>query len=83
MKSLLIAAALLPSCAQTVLYRDGEKIAAFQGDMAGVEYAMAADGSVRWKAAKVNHSAATLAQGQASAGRIQAAGAAGIAILFK
>jgi hypothetical protein len=74
-------------CAQTALYKDGQRIATFQGDMTGTEYAMAADGSVKWKSATVNHSAATLAQGEAAKGKITAAGAAvatsGLTLLLK
>lgn len=66
---LLFAIIALSSCAQTTLYRNGQKIAAFQGDMTGVEYS---DGDVRWKASTVDHSSAT----KASASRIQSAGIA-------
>lgn len=87
MKTLALIALLLPSCAQTVLYRDGQKIAAFQGDMAGISYAMSSDGSVRWSAATVDHSTPTKAQGEAAAGKIQSTGAAiaasGITLLLK
>lgn len=61
------------SCAGTSLYGpDGKKIAGMQGDMTGVEYTLGADGSVKFKAAKVAHSPAT----RASAERIQHAGTA-------
>ena len=63
----------LASCAQTVIYRDGQPIARFQGDMTGVDYQ---DGDTRLRAATVDHSAATKAQGEAAAGKITAAGAA-------
>lgn len=63
----------LASCAQTVLYRNGQPIARFQGDMTGLEFT---DGSTSLKAATVDHSTATKAQGEAAAGKFTAAGAA-------
>lgn len=72
----IAAAIVLTGCAQTVFYRDGKPIARFQGDMSGTEYAMTADGAVTWKSSTVDHSTATLAQGEAAAGKIQAAGVA-------
>jgi len=89
MKQLLIIlfAVFQLSCATTTLYRNGEKIAVFQGDMTGVEYTMTADGDVSWKTTTTTHSAATLAQGKAASDKIAAAGAAiaisGIPGLFK
>ena len=76
------------SCASTKLYnQQGQRIAAFQGDMTGVEYTMAADGSVRWRSATVDHSSATKAGGEASQNRIQSAGtavaASGLTLLLK
>ncbi len=70
---ILLLLPLLPSCAQTVLYRDGQKIAAFQGDMKNVVYV---DGNTRWSADSVDHSTATKAQGEAAAGKISAIGIA-------
>lgn len=72
MKTLAIFSLILTGCAQTTFYRDGHKIAAFQGDMANMEYV---DGDIRWHAATVDHSAAT----RASAERIQHAGTAAAA----
>ena len=78
MKTILLLSILaLTGCASTTLYNQhGQRIAAFQGDMNGAEYTMAADGSVRWKSATVDHSAATIAQGKAVSGGIAAGGSA-------
>ena len=69
----LVAALVLSSCAQTTLYSNGEKIACFQGDMTKVHYE---NKDIRWDADTVNHSTATLAQGEAAKGKITAAGVA-------
>ena len=69
----LSVACVLASCAQTILYQNGEKIACFQGDMTKVHYE---NKDIRWDADTVNHSAATLAQGEAAKGKITAAGVA-------
>jgi hypothetical protein len=86
MGSLCIALAMC-GCAHTTLYRDGQKIAAFQGDMTGIEFYAAPDGAIAWKAETVDHSSATLAQGEAAAGKIQSGGAAvaasGLTLLLK
>ena len=84
MKTLAIISILLSGCASTTLYNQrGQRIAAFQGNMIGAEYSMAADGSVRWKAATVDHSSAT----KASASRIKSVGSAvaasGLTLFFK
>lgn len=63
----------LTACASTTLYRDGQKIASFQGDMVGLDYR---DGDTRLRVDAVDHSSATKAYGESSVGRIQAAGAA-------
>lgn len=65
---------LLPSCASTTLYdaMTGHRLAHFEGDMTGVTYSRAADGSVQLTGT-INHSAATLAQGKATAGTTLAA----------
>lgn len=73
---LLICTVLAVGCAQTVLYRDGKPIARFQGDMTGTEYRLEENGAVTWKSSTVDHSSATLAQGEAAANKISAAGAA-------
>lgn len=85
MKTILSLAILsIASCAQTVLYRDGQPLARFQGDMTGLDYE---DGSTRLRANTIDHSSATKAQGEAATGKIQAAGAAvaaaGITTLFQ
>ena len=69
---------VMTSCAQTVFYVDGKPVARFQGDMVGMEFERHADGSIHWKG-DVNHSAATLAQGKAAEGKIQAVGVAAAA----
>lgn len=63
-------------CASTVLYRDGKPIARFDGDMTGVRYVHRADGSCELSGETIDHSSATLAQGQAASQKIAAAGAA-------
>lgn len=84
MKSLILLPLLFSACAQTTLYRDGKVIARFQGDMSKVSYA---DGDIHFAADSVNHSAATLAQGEAADSKIKAVGIAvatsGIATLLK
>ena len=84
---ILFATILMTSCATTRLYKDGKKIADFQGDMTGVEYMMTSDGDVYWKTTTTNHSTATLAQGEAAKSKIQAGGAAlaasGLTLLLK
>lgn len=63
-------------CASTVLYRDGKRIARFDGDMTGVRYVHNKDGSCELTGETIDHSSATLAQGQAASQKIAAAGAA-------
>ena len=81
--ALLVSLAASCSCAQTVLYRDGKPLARFQGDMKGVAYR---DGDTSLTG-DINHSAATLAQGQAAQGKIDSAGialaASGLTSLLK
>lgn len=72
----LVIAIVMTSCAQTTLYRDGRKIAVFQGDMTAVSFRLTAAGDLTWQAARVDHSTATEAQGQAATAKIGAAGAA-------
>jgi hypothetical protein len=83
----LVIAIAMTGCAQTTLYRDGRKIAVFQGDMTAVRFRLTAAGDLTWQAARVDHSTATKAQGEAAAGKIGAAGAAlaasGITYLLK
>lgn len=85
--TLAVAVIVITGCARTTLYRNGEKIAVFQGDMRNTSYVMSAGGDVRWTADSVDHSKATLAQGTAAAGKLQSAGAAiaasGITMLLK
>jgi hypothetical protein len=84
---ILLLALLCSSCAATRFYHEGVPIAEFQGDMTGMEFSMMPDGSVRWKSATVDHSSATLAQGEAAASRLNAAGSAvagsGLTLLLK
>jgi hypothetical protein len=72
---ILLLVALLPGCAQTVLYApaSGRRLASFQGDMTGSHYS---GGGVTWDVQQVSHSTATLAQGQAAANVIGATGTA-------
>ncbi len=83
----LIIAVALSGCASTVLYRDGKRIARFDGDMTGVRYAHRADGSCELTGETIDHSSATLAQGQAASNKIAAAGvavaASGLTYLLK
>lgn len=58
-----MAIALLTGCAaSTTLYRDGKRIAHFQGNMSEVIYT---DGDTRLSASTVDHSTPTTAQGAA------------------
>jgi hypothetical protein len=81
-----IIAASLTSCASTDLYRDGKRIAHFDGDMTGLTYIHRADGSCQLTCQTVDHSTATLAQGKAAEGKIAAIGtglaASGLTYLF-
>jgi hypothetical protein len=67
--SMMLCLLLLPSCAHTTLYdgSTGHRLAHFEGDMTGVTYSRAADGSVQMSGT-ILHSPATLAQGKAIAG---------------
>lgn len=73
MKTIILFLAIpLCSCvARTEFYRDGKKIAMFQGDMENAHLTIDGD-KVRWSASKVDHSTATKAQGEAERGRIEA-----------
>lgn len=73
---LMLLCCLLASCATTTFYRDSLPIASFQGDMTDMEFMMDSKGAIVWRAADVSHSATTLAQGQAAADKISAAGMA-------
>lgn len=66
MKHLLLSL-LFTSCAQTTFYRNGEKIASFQGNMKDVAFTYSAKGNLVWTSKEVNHSAPTLAGGRAAA----------------
>lgn len=68
----LIIAIALTGCASTVLYRDGKRIARFDGDMTGTTYTHHADGSCQLVSETIDHSSATLAQGKAAEGKITA-----------
>ena len=57
---------LLSSCT-TTFYRDGKKIASFQGNMKDTSFSYSAKGDLTWTAKDVNHSAPTLAGGRAAA----------------
>ena len=77
MKRLLLLALLLPSCAHTDLYdpATGQRLARFEGDMTGMTYHRAADGSVKLTGS-IDHSSATRAQGEAASSKLGAAGTA-------
>lgn len=83
----LLSCLVFVGCAQTTFYRNGQRVAHFQGDMRGMTFRASPDGTIEWTAVDVNHSAATLAQGKAASDKISAAGAAigaaGIMALFK
>lgn len=75
------------SCAaKTEFYRDGKKIAAFQGDMKNSSLTIT-DDTLRWSASSVDHSPATKAHGEAGRGRWEAinisAAAAALSALFQ
>lgn len=77
MKAATIAIAIaLSACAQTTIYQAGKPVARFQGDMTGLRFHKTAAGDITLTADTVDHSAATLAQGQAAAGKMTAGGAA-------
>ncbi len=86
MKYLLLLSLFFTSCAHTTFYHDGKPIAEFQGDMVNTEFYMSEKGDYWWKSETVDHSSATLAQGQAASNKIAAAGtalgAAGATALF-
>lgn len=76
MKLLIPFAFLLSSCASTTFYNEcGQKTATFQGNMVGMTYVQTKDG-VYWRSSAVDHSSATTAYGESSAGRMNAAAAA-------
>jgi len=80
MKSLLILVSLMSvNCAQTTFFRNGQKIAMFQGDMKDTDFYYSAAGDVIWKSSTVDHSSATIAQGKAAEGKINAIATAGTA----
>jgi len=80
MKSLLvILCGFAASCAQTTFFRNGQKIAMFQGDMKDTDFYYSAAGDVIWKSSTVDHSSATIAQGKAAEGKINAIATAGTA----
>ncbi len=79
---LAIGIGLLPSCAGTKFYHEGRKVAQFEGDMTDFSYTRNADGSATWSGRSVSHSAATLAQGKATEGKLNALATAGVATLF-
>lgn len=72
---MIAAAVLMTSCAHSVFYKDGQRIARFEGDMTDMVLKIDKDGAIEWKG-NISHSAATKAQGEASAARLGAAGSA-------
>jgi len=76
--AIIIICAELCACATTEFYSPtGKPVARFQGDMpAGTSFSYLPTGAITWTAGAVNHSAATLAAGTATAGAISAAGTA-------
>lgn len=79
MRALLLLSILLTACAHTDFYRNGQRIAHFEGDMGPMSFSVAKDGTMTWSGT-VSHSAATTAQGQAAANKITAIGAAAAAV---
>ena len=70
----VILCALVTSCATTTFYRGGKPVAAFQGDMTGMEFAMDAKGAIRWTARHVDHATPTRAHGDVTTNNITAGG---------
>ena len=60
MKLLAVITLTLSSCAHTTFYRDGRPIARFEGDMKGMTYLQAKDGSISWSG-EIMHSVTPVA----------------------
>lgn len=73
--STLILAVLVTSCAHTDFYRNGQRVAHFEGDMTKMQFLMSPAGDIQW-AGDINHSSATTAQKAGAQGIVTAAGAA-------
>lgn len=86
MKTLAALCLAFSACASTTFYRDGKRIARFQGDMANMHFHMSPNGAIDWSG-DIDHSTATLAQGKAASDKIAAIGGAvavsGIMALFR
>ena len=80
MKTAILIAALLSSCAHSDLYEGGKKVAHFEGDMTGLTYRRYADGKVEMSGT-INHSNPTIAGGKAGASAILSA--SGLVTLIK
>jgi hypothetical protein len=82
LKSLLVLvfALALAGC-QTILYKDGKRVASFAGDMTDSRIEISETGAVSWSAAKVSHSAATRATGVAVTKGVAATGVAASAVV--
>lgn len=72
---ILLLVFMFTSCAQTTFYKDGQRIACFQGNMTDMEYIQTKD-LVMWRSAKVDHAAATKAQGTATSKTVASLGSA-------
>jgi hypothetical protein len=75
MKILILFVVILSSCASTTLYRDGKRVARFEGDMTEVKFTIQ-NGTITFAAETVDHSSATIAGGKVGAGNIAAGGIA-------
>ena len=64
----------LSSCATTTIYRNGRVVARLQGDTKNIVLEESADGGILLRCDEINHSRATMAQGEQSANRLTAVG---------
>lgn len=65
--ALAIAVIVLAVAGCTTFYRDGKKVASFPADMQSSDFTLAADGSIRWRAAGVAPSLVSRGVGDAAA----------------
>lgn len=79
----LLACFVFGACAQTTFYRNGQRVAHFQGDMRGMTFRSSSDGTIEWIATAVSHSTATRAGGSVVGTAGTAVAASGILGLVK
>lgn len=75
---------IFSSCARTEFFYQGQRVASFQGDMARVHYTMSITTqgvTISWSADTVNHSVATVAEGDAIVKNVSAV-VAGIPLIL-